>query len=100
MSALFAEFGGSVDATALLEFVDAGHDLLIATDSDASDEIRELAADLGVDFDTKGSLVIDHFNRHKPGSEAILTSNALQSQAVFGSKYVQVWLHQILQQTQ
>lgn len=70
--------------------MDAGHDLLLATDSDASDEIRELAADLGVDFEPKGSLVIDHFNRHKPGSEAILTSNALQSKAVFGSQYVQV----------
>ena len=87
---MIAEFGGSVDATALLEFVDAGHDLLLATDSDASDEIRELAADLGVDFDVKGSVVIDHFNRHKQGSEAVLTSNILNSKAVFGSDSIQV----------
>ena len=74
----------------MLEFVDAGHDLLLATDSDASDEIRELAADLGVDFDSKGSVVIDHFNRHKQGSEAVLTSNVLNSKAVFGSDNIQV----------
>ena len=84
------EFGGTVDATALLEFVDDGHDLLLATDSDASDELRELAADLGVDFDAKGSVVTDHFNRYDQGADAILTSNTLGSEAVFGSQSLQV----------
>ena len=70
--------------------MDAGHDLFLATDSDASDELRELAADLGVDFDVNGSVVTAHFNRHDQGSEAILTTNALANKAVFGSQQIQV----------
>ena len=83
------EFGGSVDATALLDFVDAGHDLLLATDSDASDELRELAADLGVEFDTKGSAIVDHFNRHDQQS-AVITHQALESNIIFGSSHKHV----------
>ncbi|KAL3159401.1 hypothetical protein ABBQ38_009831 [Trebouxia sp. C0009 RCD-2024] len=81
------EFGGAVDATALLEFVDAGHDLLLAVESNASDELRELAADLGVDFDLKGSIITDHFNRYDKQHAAIMTSNALESKAIFGSSH-------------
>ena len=85
-----AEFGGSVDATALLDFVDAGHDLLLAVDSDASDELRELAADLGVDFDTKGSAIIDHFNRYDQQQPGIVAGNILESSTIFGSNHKHV----------
>lgn len=44
-------FGGSVDAASLLEFVDSGHDLILAADTSASDLIREIAVECGVDFD-------------------------------------------------
>ncbi|DBA85955.1 hypothetical protein WJX77_012239 [Trebouxia sp. C0004] len=80
-----SEFGGSLDATGLLDFVDAGHDLFLAIDPDASDELRELAADLGVDFDTKGSVITDHFNRHDQQQSAIVTRSALESKSVFGN---------------
>ena len=72
--------------------MDAGHDLLLAVDPDASDELRELAADLGVDFDIKGAVVTDHFNRHDQQQSAITTSNALESHNVFGSNYKHVRL--------
>lgn len=85
-----AEFGGSLDATGLLDFVDAGHDLFLAIDPDASDELRELAADLGVDFDTKGSVITDHFNRHDQQQSAIVTSSALESEIVFGNSHKHV----------
>lgn len=52
-------FGGSVDAASLLEFVDSGHDLILAADTSASDLIREIAVECGVDFDeVRVSLVI------------------------------------------
>ncbi|KAL0462079.1 UNVERIFIED_CONTAM: Dolichyl-diphosphooligosaccharide--protein glycosyltransferase subunit [Sesamum latifolium] len=35
----------------VLEFVDSGHDLILAADSNASDLIRNIAAECGVDFD-------------------------------------------------
>ena len=79
-----------MDATALLDFVDAGHDLLLAVDSDASDELRELAADLGVDFDSKGSVITDHFNRFDQQHAGIMTNNALDSNTVFGSSHKHV----------
>ncbi|XP_058081912.1 dolichyl-diphosphooligosaccharide--protein glycosyltransferase 48 kDa subunit [Magnolia sinica] len=54
-------FGGSLDLAAVLEFVDSGHDLIIAADSSASDLIRDIAAECGVDFDEDASaVVIDH----------------------------------------
>jgi len=34
-----------------LDFVDSGHDLIVAADSNASDLIREIATECGVDFD-------------------------------------------------
>lgn len=36
---------------AVLDFVDSGHDLILAADSSASDLIRNIAAECGVDFD-------------------------------------------------
>ena len=53
-----AEFGGSVDAESLLEFVDQGGDLLLAVDARASDELRGLVADFGVDLE-KGHQALD-----------------------------------------
>jgi Oligosaccharyltransferase 48 kDa subunit beta len=44
-------FGGSLDQNKILEFVDAGHDLILAVDSSASDLIRGIATDCGADFD-------------------------------------------------
>lgn len=44
-------FGGSIDAAAILDFVDSGHDLIVAANSNASDLIREIATECGVDFD-------------------------------------------------
>lgn len=44
-------FGGSIDAAAILAFVDSGHDLIVAADNNASDLIREIATECGVDFD-------------------------------------------------
>lgn len=46
-----AGFGGSVDQNAVLEFIDAGHDMILAVDSSASDLIRGIATECGVDFD-------------------------------------------------
>ncbi|KAL5130004.1 Dolichyl-diphosphooligosaccharide--protein glycosyltransferase subunit [Glycine soja] len=54
-------FGGSIDAAAILDFVDSGHDLIVAADSNASDLIREIATECGVDFDEDpAAVVVDH----------------------------------------
>ncbi|KAM7516285.1 hypothetical protein LguiA_005868 [Lonicera macranthoides] len=53
--------GRNIDLAAVMEFVDSGHDLIVAADSNASDFIRNIAAESGVDFDEDPSaMVIDH----------------------------------------
>lgn len=44
-------FGGSLDLSAILDFADSGHDVIVAADENASDLIRNIAAECGVDFD-------------------------------------------------
>lgn len=70
----------------ILEFADAGRDLLLAVDSGASEELRELAQELGVDLDASGNAVIDHFGYEATlGSEdhaAVLAAGTTASRAV------------------
>lgn len=44
-------FGGSINVAAIMDFVDSGHDLILVADESASDLIREVATECGVDFD-------------------------------------------------
>lgn len=48
---LFTGFGGSLDLAAILDFADSGHDVIVAADENASDLIRNIASECGVDFD-------------------------------------------------
>lgn len=48
---VFLGFGGSIDVAAIVNFVDSGHDLIVAADVNASDLIREVGTECGVDFD-------------------------------------------------
>lgn len=52
--------GASSDT--ILEFIDAGHNVIFAGDSDLGDIIREVASECNVEFDDSGSNVIDHSN--------------------------------------
>ncbi len=48
------ELGGALDVPHLVEFVDAGGNLLVALDSSASELMRELVSELGVDVEPTG----------------------------------------------
>jgi len=50
-----------VDVPAILDFVDDGRNVLLAVDSTAADPVREVAQEIGVDFDEEGTYEIDHF---------------------------------------
>eukprot|EP00887_Chlorella_sp_A99_P006356 scaffold3.g6356.t1 len=80
------ELGGAVDVAQVLEFADAGRDVLLAVDSHVSEELRELAQELGVDLDAFGTAVIDHFGYEAAlGAEdhaAVLAAGATPSAAV------------------
>lgn len=50
----------SITVEDLKEFIDEGGDMLFLANSEVSDAMRLLAATCGVEFDKKGSSVIDH----------------------------------------
>jgi len=45
----------------ILQFIDAGRNVIIAAESDLGDIVREVASDCNVEFDDAGTNVIDHF---------------------------------------
>ena len=71
--------------------MESGRDIILAVDSDLSDDLRDLASDLGVDLETQGTAVHDHFHRAAGGGpDAVTTTKVLQSKAVFGDRQPQV----------
>ncbi|KAF8405173.1 hypothetical protein HHK36_010073 [Tetracentron sinense] len=87
-------FGGSLDLAAVLDFVDSGHDLIVAADVSASDLIRDIATECGVDFDEDPSaMVIDHTSNAVSDIEGdhtlIASDNFIQSDVILGSKKIE-----------
>ena len=56
------EFNGKLTTDTLVEFIDAGGNVLVTADVETGDAIRELASEVGVEIDESGNTVIDHFN--------------------------------------
>lgn len=56
------EFGGTVTTKAVIDFVDAGGNVLVAANSQLSDPIKEIAGECGVEFSDEDTFVIDRFN--------------------------------------
>ncbi|XP_009803601.1 dolichyl-diphosphooligosaccharide--protein glycosyltransferase 48 kDa subunit isoform X1 [Nicotiana tabacum] len=86
-------FGGSLNAAAILEFVDAGHDLILAADASASDLIREIASECGVDFDEDvAAMVVDHTSYAVSDTEGdhtlIAGDNFIQSDVILGGEKI------------
>ncbi|GAA0169821.1 glycosyltransferase [Lithospermum erythrorhizon] len=87
-------FGGSVNKDAILNFVDSGHDLIIAADASPSDLIRDIAAECGIDFDEdSASLVIDHTSYAVSSTEGdhtlIAADDFIQSDVILGTQKLQ-----------
>ncbi|THU47730.1 hypothetical protein C4D60_Mb09t18710 [Musa balbisiana] len=91
-------FGGSLDLAAVLDFVDAGHDLILAADSSTSDLIREIATECGVDFDEASGLdpaamVIDHTSYAVSETEGdhtlIASDDFIKSDVILGDKKIE-----------
>ncbi|XP_073005920.1 dolichyl-diphosphooligosaccharide--protein glycosyltransferase 48 kDa subunit [Typha latifolia] len=87
-------FGGSLDQNAVLDFIDAGHDLILAADSSASDLIRGIATECGVDFDEDPeAVVIDHTSYAISESEGehtlIAGDDLIQADIILGKKKIE-----------
>ncbi|XP_042463567.1 dolichyl-diphosphooligosaccharide--protein glycosyltransferase 48 kDa subunit-like [Zingiber officinale] len=87
-------FGGSLDLAGILDFVDAGHDLILAADSSASDLIREISTECGVDFDEDpAALVIDHTSyavSETEGDHTLIASDIfIESTTILGDEKIE-----------
>ncbi|PON31848.1 Dolichyl-diphosphooligosaccharide--protein glycosyltransferase 48 kDa subunit [Parasponia andersonii] len=87
-------FGGSLNLGAVLDFVDSGHDLILAADASPSDLIRNVATEFGVDFDEDSSaVVIDHTNYAVSETEGdhtlIASDNFIQSDVILGKTKIE-----------
>ncbi|XP_010254949.1 PREDICTED: dolichyl-diphosphooligosaccharide--protein glycosyltransferase 48 kDa subunit [Nelumbo nucifera] len=87
-------FGGSLDLSAVMDFVDSGHDLIVAADVSASDLIRDIATECGVDFDEDpAAMVIDHTSyvvSETEGDHTLIASDDfIQSDVILGSKKIE-----------
>ncbi|KAJ0011321.1 hypothetical protein Pint_34579 [Pistacia integerrima] len=87
-------FGGSINVASIVEFVDSGHDLIIAADTNASDLIREIATECGVDFDEDATaMVIDHTSyavSNTDGDHTLIASDDfIKSDVILGSKKIE-----------
>ncbi|KAG0623990.1 hypothetical protein M758_3G215800 [Ceratodon purpureus] len=83
--------GGSLDTAAVMDFVDSGHDLILAADATTSEAIREIATECGADFDEfHKAVVIDHvkYAITKFGSDhsLIAADNLIDSSVILGSE--------------
>lgn len=87
-------FGGNIDSAAIVDFVDAGHDLIIAADNSASERIREIATECGVDFDDdQAAMVVDHTSYAVSDTEGdhtlIASDDFIHSEVLLGSKKIE-----------
>ncbi|XWS45370.1 hypothetical protein CRYUN_Cryun15aG0131000 [Craigia yunnanensis] len=87
-------FGGSLDSAAVIDFVDSGHDLIVTADASATDLIKNIAIECGVDFDEDSSaMVIDHKSYAISGTEGdhtlIASDDFIQSDAILGKTKIE-----------
>lgn len=83
-----------MDQAAVLDFVDAGRDLILAADPSASDLIKGIAADCGVDFDEDPeAMVIDHISYAVSETEGdhtlIASDDFIKSNVILGEKKIE-----------
>jgi len=63
----------------LVEFIDDGGNLLFGADSEMSDSMRVFAETCGIEFDKKGSEILDHFSFDRTMDESFLHTAVLSS---------------------
>jgi oligosaccharyltransferase complex subunit beta len=84
------EFGGNVSSKSVIDFIDAGGNVLIAASSQLTDPLKEVAGECGVEFSDEGSYVIDRFNSdvNDDGQNTLIvsdTGNLLNNKVIAGN---------------
>ncbi|KAF9620256.1 hypothetical protein IFM89_010991 [Coptis chinensis] len=84
------KFGGSLDLNSVLGFVDSGRNLILAVDESASDLVKEIATECGVDFDEdSGAVVIDHGSFADGDHMLIASDDFIDSDVILGKEKIE-----------
>eukprot|EP01029_Cantina_marsupialis_P027630 TRINITY_DN773110_c0_g1_i1.p1 TRINITY_DN773110_c0_g1~~TRINITY_DN773110_c0_g1_i1.p1 ORF type:complete len:447 (+),score=124.71 TRINITY_DN773110_c0_g1_i1:138-1343(+) len=75
---LFAPNSRSIRTSEIIDFVKSGGNLIVASSTTVSSDIREIVSKCGVDFDDNGSAVIDHFSNFSDDHMDIISSNYIK----------------------
>lgn len=67
------QYGGSVDTDEIISFIDKGGNVLVAGSSDIGTPLRDLANELGFEYDDAGNGVVDHVH-HADGDHTLVTT--------------------------
>jgi len=57
-------FAPKISVSSVVDFIDSGRNVFLATDNQVGDAVSDLASEVGVEFDEEDTFVIDHFNHH------------------------------------
>lgn len=68
----------------LLDFMGKGGNILVATDENAGSSLRDFAESCGVEFDSEGSYVVDHFS-YSASEDKDQIHSAILTDNVFGA---------------
>lgn len=83
------EFGGNVSSKTIVDFIDAGGNVLVAANSQLSEPVKEIAGECGVEFSDEDTFVIDRFNSalNDDGQSTLIvsdTENLINNKLIVG----------------
>jgi len=82
-----AEFPSGVSVQTILDFIDSGHNVIVAANSEIARDTLELASECNVEFGEEETLVIDHFNYDASDEKEhslIVAENILDNKVIMG----------------
>lgn len=86
------EFGGTIDVSAISDFIDnGGGNVLVAASSDVGDVLRDVGTEVGLELDERDTTVIDHLNYDvkDKGDHSLLVvdpGNIIDAELIAGKK--------------
>jgi len=78
------EWPAGVSVSTVIQFIDAGHNVLLVADTDLSRETRELASECGVEFDEEETFIVDHFHSQDGDSTSVIAGNIQNNAVILG----------------
>jgi oligosaccharyltransferase complex subunit beta len=84
------EFGGNITTKSIIDFIDAGGNVLVAASPQLTEPVKEIAGECGVEFSDEDTFVIDRFNTDSNDDGmntliAVSTDDLINNQIIVGN---------------